>query len=651
MRIRRLLVLTLFTVAPALHSGGWAPIPPQVWAMKEDPAKGIKGAVILERRITFLGVQVEYELRLRILGESGRRAAELADFGEDSHSFEGRTVYPDGKEVPFSSRKDFTTRTVLSTSNTDLKRKVVIPPGVSSDCVVELRWKESADRAARSPLPRRLGYAGEWALGDAYPTLLSTVELPVPFSYAMTLSPGSTHTPEVKERNGFKSFTFRNLPAYEESPYSLQVARPLPRLSLFYQPEQLQSYARGTPQAFWDATAKMYVKEWFERGIWAGSTFRTFASELTGGVEGTPQAKARQILLRLDQRIQNRGHLTFEEAKTAEKKEEYPEDGDLNAAVKLGSASPFGMRILCYQLLKAAGVQVKIALVADRDVRLVRPSAMNLFQFSSVLLGVEELGQPTLWLDPGRRFAPPGMVHPDYQGNQMLLVEPATWTSTFVNLPPQGPDVNVRSYRYQVRMEEGEDQFSLDATFRGYPEYAERNRFLALEPKEQERLLREELEASLKQATFSRTQVLNAQTPGLPFGWHVEGRLEREEGRRREVHPFPVMRSPLSQPDLWPESRTDIIVIPFLRTHRAVSLIRIPKGYRVPQVEPIQERNGFGSVSWTLRTTEKPDEMEVTLEVVASRFLSAASAYQDFRTFMGWVSMAVNRSILLARES
>lgn len=650
MRIRVLLILTLFTVAPALRSGGWAPIPPQVWAMKEDPAKGIKGAVILERRMIFLGVQIEYLLRLRILGESGRRAAEVAEFGEEAHSFEGRTVYPDGREVLFNSRKDFVTRIVFSTSNTDIKRTVMIPPGVSSDCVVELRWKESADRAARSPLPRRLGYAGDWALGDAYPTLVSAIELIVPFSFGWTLSPGP-NVPEVKEANGFKTITFRNLPAYEESPYSLQVARPMPRLSMFYLPEQLLSYSRGTPQVFWDATGRMYIKEWFERGISTGSSFRTFAADLTGGLVGSPQAKARQILLLLEQRIQNRGRMTFEEAKTAEKKKEYPEEGDLNAAIKLGSASSRGMGILCFQLLKAGGIPAKIALVADRDLRLVRSTALNLYQFDHILLGVEELGQPTLWLDPGRRYAPPGMLHPDYQGTQMLLVDPAAWTTSFAHLPPQGQDANVRSYRYQVRMEEGEDQFSMDATFRGYPEYSERYRFLPLELKEQERLLREELEASMKQASFSRTQVLNAQTPGLPFGWHVEGRIEQEDGRRREVHPFPVMRSPLTQPDHWPENRTDNIVIPFLRTHRAVSQIRIPKGHRVLPLEPLQERNGFGSVSWSLRPTDKPDELEVTLEVVASRFISPASSYREFRTFMGWVATAVNRTVVLERAS
>jgi len=154
----------------------------------------------------------------------------------------------------------------------------------------------------------------------------------------------------------------------------------------------------------------------------------------------------------------------------------------------------------------------------------------------------------------------------------------------------------------------------------------------------------------MKQATFTLTQVLNAQVPTQPFGWHVEGKIEREDGRRREVYPFPAMQAPMHQPDAWPDQRKDMIVIPYLRSHKAVSRIRVPKGYSVPQIEPMQERNMFGSVSWSLRPLERPDELEVILEVVVSGFASQASGYQDLKQFLTWVGTATNRTLILGRE-
>lgn len=650
MRIRLPLLLLLLTLGSLLSAGSWAPIPAETWAMKEDPAKGIKGAVVLERRMVFRISQIEYLVRIRILGESGRKAADLAEFGEEAHSFEGRTVYPDGKVVPFNSKKDFTKGTAVSVGNSDIKRTVMIPPGVTSDCLVELRWKESADLLARSPLPKRMGFGWEWILGDAYPTELSAVEIPDAFSYGYSLAPGGVHKPEVKNQGGFRIFTFRNLPAFEESPYSLQVTRPAPRLFVFFQPDRLLSYTKGTPQAYWDAAARIFLRNWYQEDLQMGRTFKTFAQDLTSGLAGSPQAQAQGILRRLETRIKNRGHLTFEEAKLVGKDEKYPDADDLDGAVKAESASPYGMRGLLFQLLKAAGLNPKIAMVADRDVRLVKQHSMNLFQFTHYLIGVEEPGKPTMWLDPYKRFAPPGMIHPDFQGTLTAVVDPAKWTVSWEHIPPQSAGMNSRDYKYQVDLDEGEDRFTFDATFGGYPEYAERYRFLSLEPKEQERLLKEELEGYMKQTAFTKTQVLNAQNSLHQFAWHVEGKIEREDTRRREVYPFPGMRSPMNQPDAWPETRQDMIVIPYLRTHRAVSRIRVPKGYTIPTIDAIQEQNRFGSVSWALRPLERPDELEVALEVVVTGFADKAEGYQDFRTFMEWVAKAANRTLILGRE-
>lgn len=650
MRIHLRFLLFLCALMPLLHAGTWAPIPAEVWAMKEDADKGIKGAVILERRMIFRTVQIEYLVRIRILGESGRKAAELAEFGDDAHSFEGRTVYPDGKVVPFNNRKDFTEGTAVSVGNTDIKRTVMIPPGVTSNCLVEVRWKESSNQRGRSPLPKRMGSSWEWVLGDAYPTELNVVEIPGSFPWAYSLVPGPVHQPEVKEQGGFKIFAFRNLPAFEESPYSLQATRPAPRLAIFNQPDLLLSHVRGTPQAYWDAASRIFVRNWFDGEIQIGKVFKAFAQELTSGLSGSAQTRARELLLRLDTRIKNRGHLTFEENRALEKRDAYPEDEDLDALVKDGAASASGMRVLYFQLLKAAGIQPKIALVADRDIRLAKASSMNLFQFTHELIGVEEAGQKTIWLDPTKRFAPAGMIHPDFQGTQAMVVDSATWTCVFMNLPPQAPEFNSRSYRYEVDMEEGEDRFTVDAQFGGYPEYAERYRFLSLESKEQERLLREELEGYLKQAAFTRVQVLNAQSPAQPFGWRAEGKIEREDGRRREVYPFPAMRTPMNQPDAWPDTRKDMIVIPYLRTQRAVSRIRVPKGYQIPKIDPIQEKNIFGTVSWSLKPLDRPDELEVTLEVVASGFAAQPSGYSELKQFMNWVATAANRTLILGRE-
>ena len=647
MWIRWLLIMTMFTVAPALWPGGWAPIPAEVWALKEDPAKGIKGAVILEQRLILRRFQIEQLVRIRVLSESGRAAADLADFGEAAHSFEGRTIYPDGQEVRFNQRKDFKSRTVASVGNSDIKRTLMVPPGVTPNCVVEVRWLESADREAASPLPKRLGRAAEWMLGGEWAIQCAAVEILTSFPWAYTLYPGPVHSPTVKEAGGYKVFTFTSLPAYQEAPYSLQVNRPIPRLAVYYQPERLFSYSRTTPQEYWDAVARLLLKSWYVEDVRTGGPFKALAQELTTGLVGGPQAEAREILRRLDSRIKNRRRLTHQAAAAVGKAPDYPEDENLGATVKMGSASSSGMGLLLFHLLKTHGIQPKLGLVADRDVRVVTAGGKNPFQFTHHLIGVDEPGRSTLWLDSSLRFAPPGTMHPDYQGTLMMVVDTQAWTTKFETLPPPPARENRRSYQFRVQMGDGEDAFTMDASYAGYPEYAERYRFIPLEAKEQERLLKEELEGWMKGATFSQVRVLNAQDPTQPLALHVEGRIEREEGRRREVYPFPGMAAPLYQPSAWPEVRQDLIVLPYLRTHRAVSRIQVPKGYQIPAYPRFHQTNTFGTVTWEVRALETPGELEVVLDVVVSAFAARPGAYQELKAFLGWVADANSRTLVL----
>jgi len=70
--VKLLLALHLLFGTGALWAESWAPIPPEVWAIKEDPAKGIRDAVVLENRVRFTHVRTEFVLRARILSGGNR---------------------------------------------------------------------------------------------------------------------------------------------------------------------------------------------------------------------------------------------------------------------------------------------------------------------------------------------------------------------------------------------------------------------------------------------------------------------------------------------------------------------------------------------------------------------------------------------------
>jgi hypothetical protein len=107
--------------------------------MKEDPAHGIKGAVVLENRWVFTGIGIRRVLRIRILSGHGMEAAELDPFLPEAKGIEGRTVQPDGNATLFSSREEFISKT-RTWGHPGRTRPILVPPGLTGDCLVELTW-------------------------------------------------------------------------------------------------------------------------------------------------------------------------------------------------------------------------------------------------------------------------------------------------------------------------------------------------------------------------------------------------------------------------------------------------------------------------------------------------------------------------------
>jgi len=141
--------------------------------------------------------------------------------------------------------------------------------------------------------------------------------------------------------------------------------------------------------------------------------------------------------------------------------------------------------------------------------------------------------------------------------------------------------------------------------------------------------------------------------PQKPLRWAVKGNLELEGERRLNVRPFPGMTSPLYLPDVWPERRSEKIVLPYRKIHRAKSTFKVPKGYVVRTATVLDERNLFGTVQWKQSSKPLGADTEVVVEMeVQVKVLSAGSEdYALFRDYMGWITEAMNRTVLVEKES
>lgn len=649
----KICICFMIMAAPVLRAD-WPAIPPDIWAMKEDPAKGIKDAIVLEDRTILKNTYIERIYRVRILNESGRKAAELNAFSEDCYGFDGRTVYPDGKILKFDKRQDFK---VQSTEIGDysIKQTVVIPPGISGNCVVEIRWLESTAEVFgnRIPLPAHMGYDKHFYYGSKYMTIFESVEIPIPFAWSYIPIFGRTQKMEIIEKSGFRVLSARNIPPLEYPPFSLSVSLDRPVLAVFYQPESTLRSAKKGPEEYWDTVGRFLWKEDFEYGIRKGRHYEALRAKICGGTPaGSLSSRAGVILSALEKEVINLAHLTYEEAAKQPKDQKTPDSKELGKMCEMKMASSRGMVVLLYHLLKDEGFSPKIALLANRDERVFRPNMYNPWQAMHAVVVVEENGKGMGIFDPSQRFAAPGLVQPDFQGVRGLLLDPkADWSGRPFMVPIQPSIFNERFFDYSMEIGEDEDQFKVSARFSGVPELAERRRYDRDDQVERNRKLKERIERQIPGASIRRAEVQNANNPSANVTWDAEGKLEREGSRIMEIVPFPGLAYPLSIPDTMPKERSLPIVMPYLQTQSARSSFKIPKGYKARNAEPFVQQNSFGTVQWSTAVNTEGDGsgVVVSLRVSVDSMFASPDAYEELKAYLGWIAEAHRRTLILEK--
>lgn len=649
--MRRILGLSFawtMVLAP-LAAEDFTPIPPEAWQIKAEETRGT-GAIVLEKQVLVSNRYVDTILRIRVASEAGKSAVEFGNFGPKTYDITGRTVHPGGAVTPFT-KKDLKDKTVLRVGSSSVERTVLIPPAVTGDCIVDIKWRES--KPYHEPIYYGFGSMDIFNLSGTSPVKTAVVEVPRTMPWAWSMIPGKAGKVAKDERGSSTRFVLSDLPPLEDAPYAIAGNRKPAMLLLWCNPQSLYNSMREGPDAYWNEVGKLVLKRDLEEGFTLGKTYQALSAELRKDRPAGAQDFAIELARRIAGRIQNLSAPTYlEKAKqTKEDAKKEVHSKDLRATAERSATDNWGMVCLYFRVLKDEGINPKVALVADRDRWVFNRSLLTYQQFHDVLIGVEEPGKGVIWVDPAWRFASPGLISQDYQGTPALSYDSTTWTASTILLPTQNAAMNQRRSDYALDIAEEEDRFTATIRFSGLQEVQQRRRYMALEPKEQNRLLKERLEKDSPRISLAKAEVLNAIDPGKGMNLAIEGRIERDSGRRREVEPFPMDPWALWVPDRLEPTRTELIALPHALVQTATSRFTVPKGWTLGRVEPFSERNSFGSVTWELAREAKEggEACTVQLKVEVVRTIAVASEYPALRAFLGWVREASGRTLVLER--
>jgi hypothetical protein len=626
----------------------WPPIGPEVWALDENGAPGEAGAMILSRSLRLADHLLVNDYRIRICSERGKSAAEFPAFSVYARNVQGRVVYRDGKVVRFDSARDFHTKTWLVTRMGEYQESVLVPPGITSDCLVDLHWEVPQAWRAWSAGG---GHTDSWDLASRFPVGTLKVALEKPASFGYSFLPGGHNTVEKGEEGGYATFTIRNIPPVLAASYALAPRRDIPRLKAFVMDSTLRGEASKGIDSYWNQISKRY-QALFMEDLETGSAYRALSGDLRRDLPDGPQARALELAQRLQDRILNRDSLSLEEWSRESRKaaRETLKAKDLEGMIQRGSAHTGALALLLVRLLLDAGLKPQLLVAGDRNTGSFNPGNWAIDFFDRYLIAVDEPGKQRLLLDPGLRFAPPTLILPWYQGTQCLGIDLAHGTHAFPEIPVQPAGTNCRHDSYRLELHPDRDQVSLETVLGGYDELLFRRSLLERDAKSQNRWLKGTFERQ-DGVLVDHAEVTNLLDKRRPLTLQVSASIDRPVGRLRQVDPFPLTPLALEIPGDLDERRVEDIVLPYLRERRAESRFRVPPGYRWAGMKPFRESNPFGSVAMEAELVQGAEGPEVfaTLVVTVDKPFAGPGTWNQFKTFLGWLEEAGQLPLTLER--
>lgn len=644
------LALALFGL---FTSWAWAelpPIKPEVWEVKESDTQGF-GAIILERSIKFHAKSVEHVYLIRVVNEQGRGAVEFPKF-LPSTSIEGRTVTRDGIETPFKASADFQTKALVETGRGVLNRTSMVPPGLTSDCVVQVRWTESAFFVSATRFWDYKVQDRIFPLASRIPTRRLELEVYDDLAWAYDLQTGPRGA-IVQGGKGFRRATFTNLPAYEWVPYSEESAKDNPRFILYQQPDHLMLAAQKGEGAYWVRVANSWYRPYYDGKVQYGKIWGSFADEIRKDLPAAPQAAALELIRRLRNRFLDvTALLPSEKAARTEKQNDRKIDPrDFGEALKTGETNGDGLHLLFWALADGTKIQPKPIMLVDRRERRLRIQQCNLAQLDRWCLLIEEEGKPPMILDLERRFARPDLVLPKHQDTEALVLVPkeSIWSYKVLQVPLQDGSFNTRTVQVRVEVGLDRDRIRLESSSTGIPDWVERAEWWDMTPEERNKQLKKSIEKKDSNIQVEKAAV-GPYTAG-PLTWSCEASRDREAFRNLVVYPFPLLDPPLGMPMGLPAKRTERIVLSHIGLHEYQATIICPSGYSWTPSAELRQSNRFGDVLWVSVAGTSPGEVRVTLRVHTIALVSPPGTYQEFRQFLGWIQDAMGRSLVLTRST
>jgi transglutaminase-like putative cysteine protease len=599
-QLRRSLLLALPTLLLAVTfagAGDLRPVSETERRMTSVPEAPNAPAVVLFKKGTFtmfdektgrFSPSFTIEVRRKILTEEGKKYGEALVYHSKQsklQDLQGRTVLPDGREVPLPKDSVFKRR--LSRSEKVFVTSIAFP-AVEVGAILDYRYRI---RGAS------LLSVDAWYFHDEVPTLYSEVTYDIPRvvtvrSFISDPLKAGIQQESTRTLEGGRIWAWgRNLPAVPDEPHG----PPFEDLASWYLLAPVGIKDNIKPVRLfetWATVCELYGDE-YDKALKKSANAGRKAQEIAGS--GTPRDRAESLYRFVRDQIQTEDvpGVGLQEGTTAD---------SVLAAKRSDSA---GKALLLQAMLRAAGMQARAVWAADRDDGRFATDFPNPRWFDRVIVALDPGGLEgqRIFLDPSDRSLAFGRLSPFVEGMPALLYDRAT--PEIVKLPETPYKDSSRLAKVDLELDgEGRVSGKGSLTLTGHHAWDR----LRWQPSvaETAEAWKKWLEESYREYTVSGVQVQESvDEQKVEVTWSLAQREEEVLGDEATLSPS-LPLGPVKQP-FHAEAASRLSPILFTYgDHDEVELtLRWPEGWQVDKLpKQVRHDTAAGAVLTTLEWTD-----------------------------------------------
>lgn len=639
--------LTLMLMALLAAPPGEKPLSASDWAVVQKPEADIYDAVVLIDTTSFFDTAIERFRRVRILSESGKVAAEFRDETGTAKSLQGRVVLPDGSETRFS-QEDLVETLSFSSRRHKGSSRLLVPPGLTTDCIVELSWTIPAQRGL--PLKASTYFeaiAEPWYVATKSFTFNKIRSQANEFLVRQLWTTAEPERFSVDKGSAYTRVTYRNFQAVAEQPFGNEFRHEQGHYVYAF---RYYSDLNPSPDKFWGELAQKVIRNnltWLKFA--PGSEWDAWVQELKAALPADPVAAMTMVQSQFRRKFTLISLASPEQAARimrTTKENDIPER-ILGNVVRRGYGDYYELSMVFFHLVEELKLPAVLIFPTSIDQMPFNPKSFddNSFNLYLPFYAIYVNDRPVVFAPVYYEYRA-GYYPSRHMALPALQVDPRSWTSQFIVLPPLSAESNRLVTQYRTTLQEnGEMEMSYKRQGTGeYLSYFTRKHFPLPAAERTQNLIHA---WSTQHTTVTAAAVEGADDLESVVTETITAKSRNNISNisRLAIDPFPHSMLPIDLPSVWPERREQDLFLSFAQQTIDLNTFTVPEGWRLFGENDWEHSNQIGSIKF--KCTQEGTKVTVRRDFVLNRSFYPRELEGQLKEFLAWMDEAFNQTIAL----